>query len=155
MTKHRLPWNHNNHYHAFLLTHVPNECEVALDIGCGVGEFASRLAQVCKTVEAIDPDRQAIDCARTLWNAYPNVRWHAHPFEGNSWTAAGYGFVSAIASLHHVELAPMVAHMKRLLKPGGVLAILGLYKETTISDLLYSAAAIPVNFIIWKNSTNV
>src|SRR5437868_4726022 len=28
-------WNHNNHYHRFLLEQVPACCAYALDIGCG------------------------------------------------------------------------------------------------------------------------
>ena len=33
-------WNHNNHYHRFLLGQVPACCADALDIGCGTGQFA-------------------------------------------------------------------------------------------------------------------
>lgn len=32
-------WNHNNHYHAYLLRFVPARCKDSLDIGCGAGAF--------------------------------------------------------------------------------------------------------------------
>ena len=37
--------------------------------------------------------------------------------------------------------------MKRLLKPNGVLAILGLYREETVRDMLWGMAAIPVHHL--------
>ncbi len=38
-------WTANNHYHKFLLQHVPRNCENALEIGCGTGAFARLLAK--------------------------------------------------------------------------------------------------------------
>jgi len=28
-------WTHNNHYHKFLLHHIPRACHQVLEIGCG------------------------------------------------------------------------------------------------------------------------
>ena len=47
-------WDHNNHYHDFLLKHVPSRCSEALEIGCGTGEFARLLAQRSERVLALD-----------------------------------------------------------------------------------------------------
>ena len=30
-------WDHNSHYHSFLLKHIPPRCTQALEIGCGTG----------------------------------------------------------------------------------------------------------------------
>jgi SAM-dependent methyltransferase len=38
---------HNDHYHNFLLRHIPSNCHNVLDIGCGTGGFARRLAEHC------------------------------------------------------------------------------------------------------------
>jgi hypothetical protein len=38
-------WDHNRHYYAYLLSHVPEGCGSALEIGCGTGSFTRLLAQ--------------------------------------------------------------------------------------------------------------
>ena len=47
-------WTANNHYHDFLLSHVPQNCDNALEIGCGTGAFARLLAKRSKRVIALD-----------------------------------------------------------------------------------------------------
>jgi hypothetical protein len=42
-------WDHNNHYHNFLLRFVPKDCKVAVDIGCGNGEFEKKISQQIKS----------------------------------------------------------------------------------------------------------
>ena len=57
---------------------------------------------------------------------------------------AHYDFVSCLASLHHVPFET-VRGLHRAPAPGGVLAVLGCYRESTPSDFLTSLAAVPVN----------
>lgn len=140
-------WNHNNHYHDFLLAHVPENATTALDIGCGAGDFARRLAATCRTVAAIDPDPRAIAAGRRAAASYPNLTFHCAPFEEHTLPSAHYDFVSIIATLHHMALASTLESMKRLLKPNGTLTILGLYREETVADHLWSMAAIPIHNI--------
>jgi hypothetical protein len=47
--------------------------------------------------------------------------------------------------------------MKLFLRPSGKLLILGLYKETTISDYMYSAISVPLNLIYlnYYSTTNL
>jgi ribosomal protein L11 methylase PrmA len=40
-------WNHNNHYHRFLIKQLPIHCKTALDIGCGTGDFSWVTSRVC------------------------------------------------------------------------------------------------------------
>ena len=40
-------WNHNVHYQPVILNAVPPGCRTALDVGCGDGLLASRLAARC------------------------------------------------------------------------------------------------------------
>jgi SAM-dependent methyltransferase len=47
-------WDHNAHYHAFLLGQLPTRCGQALDVGCGTGSFARLLAGRCDQVLGID-----------------------------------------------------------------------------------------------------
>ena len=46
-------WNHNNHYHDYLLRHAPTHCAAALEVGCGRGGFARLLAQRSDQVIAL------------------------------------------------------------------------------------------------------
>jgi 2-polyprenyl-3-methyl-5-hydroxy-6-metoxy-1,4-benzoquinol methylase len=36
---------HNHHYSQFLLRHLQSNCQAALEIGCGKGEFSRQLAR--------------------------------------------------------------------------------------------------------------
>ncbi|MEU9096791.1 class I SAM-dependent methyltransferase [Streptomyces sp. NPDC048361] len=59
-----VPINHNVHYHDLLLRELPSSCRTALDVGCGTGEFARKLARRGIEVDALDADRHVIDAAR-------------------------------------------------------------------------------------------
>lgn len=43
-------WNHNTHYHRLVLDAMPDPCEAALDVGCGEGLLARRLATRARRV---------------------------------------------------------------------------------------------------------
>ena len=49
-------WNHNVHYQPVILRAVPPRCGPALDVGCGDGMLACRLAERCTEVTGIDRD---------------------------------------------------------------------------------------------------
>jgi SAM-dependent methyltransferase len=57
-------WNHNVHYQPVILRAVPPGCGAALEVGCGDGLLASRLAERCAEVTAIDRDAPMIALAR-------------------------------------------------------------------------------------------
>lgn len=59
-----MPFDHNDHYHRLLLRQVPQNCRAALDVGCGTGRFARRLARLGIEVDAIDPSEEVIAQAR-------------------------------------------------------------------------------------------
>ena len=45
---------HNDHYHNYLLRHLPANCQEILEIGCGTGTFSRRLAQHLLGVRRLD-----------------------------------------------------------------------------------------------------
>ena len=47
-----LDWNHNAYYHRLLLGQLPQRCHRVLDVGCGAGSFAARLARAASTAAA-------------------------------------------------------------------------------------------------------
>ena len=59
-----------------------------------------------------------------------------------------YDFVCALASLHHVSLPGALARMKALLRPGGVLGVIGLYRSHGLADFASSLAALPVSLCL-------
>ena len=51
-------WNHNVQYQPVILGAVPPGCGSALEVGCGDGMLAGRLAERCAEVTGIDRDRR-------------------------------------------------------------------------------------------------
>ncbi|MFD0567379.1 class I SAM-dependent methyltransferase [Kitasatospora saccharophila] len=148
-----MPFDHNDHYHRLLLRQLPSGCRTALDVGCGTGRFARRLAASGIEVDALDPSAEAIEAARELTAAgagggpgdgAPNFR-HADVTRSEL-PRAHYDFVSCLASLHHVPFDTVRA-LRKSLAPGGVLVVLGCYPEKSRTDWLWSLAAVPVNAV--------
>jgi 2-polyprenyl-3-methyl-5-hydroxy-6-metoxy-1,4-benzoquinol methylase len=90
MTEH---WNHNVHYEPVILDAVPAGCGSALDVGCGDGLLATRLASRCAAVTGIDQDARMIAIARqrvpaagagTVTFVAADFRTHTDPGRGVS-----------------------------------------------------------------------
>ncbi|GAB3732114.1 class I SAM-dependent methyltransferase [Nocardiopsis nanhaiensis] len=137
-----LSWDHNSHYHDYLLRAVPPHAGRALDIGCGEGRFARRLALHGLTVDAIDPSDEMISLARTRTPGRLPVNYQADALEDAQLVPGAYDYVSAVATVHHMPFGPTLDRMAALLAPGGVLAVLGLYREEGVADLAASLAAL-------------
>lgn len=137
-------WDHNIHYHRVLLAAVPAPCQRALDVGCGDGVFALRLAERAGHVDGIDRSEEAVALGEQTLGDAPNVSLRVGDFMKDEFDA-GYDFISAIASLHHMPFDGALTKIKSLLRPGGTLAVLGLYDERTLTDLMTSLIAVPIN----------
>jgi SAM-dependent methyltransferase len=142
-----MPFDHNDHYHRLLLRQMPRNCRAALDVGCGTGRFARRLARLGVEVDAIDPSEEVIAEARELSGQVAGGRSprfeHADVAEVEL-PEKHYDFISCLASIHHMPF-DTVAALRDALAPGGVLVILGCYPEETRLDWAWSLAAVPVN----------
>jgi len=142
-------WNHNSHYHNYLLHRIPARLDHTLDIGCGLGHFASKLAERSRFVHALDVDRATLEAASNLHPA-PNISYIHADFLTADLPEATYDVIVAIASLHHIDLESALNKMKRLLRPSGKLLILGLYQEMTLIDYSYSLISIPLNWLFLR-----
>jgi SAM-dependent methyltransferase len=138
-------WNHNVHYQSVILRAVPAGCGAALEVGCGDGLLASRLAGRCAAVTAIDRDARMIALARSAPPAtgpgqvtFVEADFLAHPLAAES-----FDFACANTSLHHMDFADALTAMARALRPGGKLAVVGLAADGSIRDYLAAAPAIP------------
>lgn len=142
-----MPFCHNAVYHGLLLRQLPGGCRRALDVGCGTGAFARRLARYGVEVDAVDPSADVLARARDLsaqiW-APGTIRWRRADATTLDLPADHYDFISCVASLHHMPFSTVTA-LRAALAPDGVLVILGLYREASVPDYLTSLAAVPVN----------
>ncbi|MFI7452407.1 class I SAM-dependent methyltransferase [Nonomuraea sp. NPDC049714] len=135
-----MAFNHNDHYHRLLLRQVPPEAQRGLDVGCGTGLFARRLAARGLDVDAVDPSEEVIAAAPAI----DGVRFVQADITAMPLPKGRYDFISCLASLHHMPFGT-VSGLREALAPGGVLAVLGCYRGSSWSDHLVSAAAVPVN----------
>jgi SAM-dependent methyltransferase len=138
-------FNHNDFYHPLLLGQVPSGCNQALDVGCGTGLFVRRLALHSRSVEGIDRAPEVITAARTLSENIPNVSYRETDLVNADLHSEHYDYISCIASIHHMPFAEAVKKLHDALAPGGVLAILGCYRQATPADYLPDLIAIPAN----------
>jgi SAM-dependent methyltransferase len=121
-------WTHNNHYHNFLLRHVPHGCQNALEVGCGTGAFARCLAERAEHVVALDLSPEMIRVARSRSSSFRNIEFHLADATSWDFPAAHFDCIAAIATLHHLPLGEMILQLKDALKPGGVLMVLDLFE---------------------------
>ena len=132
-------WDHNIHYHPVLLRHIPPGARRALDVGCGAGLFAERVAETVADVLAIDRDSETIRTASAL-SQHSNVTYVQADVMETELPSGSFDFVSCLSALHHMPLRPALERFGSLLAPGGVLAVLGLYKCATPFDYAFVGA---------------
>lgn len=91
-----------------------------LDVGCGTGLASGPLIENAVRVTGVDVSAPMLAKAR---ERYPSATWvegsaEALPFEPHAFDAA----ISAQA-FHHVDRAKAIAELKRVVKPGGIVAV--------------------------------
>jgi len=141
-------WNHNDHYHGFLLEHIPASCRAALDIGCGTGSFSRLLAERSERVVALDLSPRMIEVARGRSVGYPNIEFQVADVTRWEFPPETFDTVACIAALHHLPMDETLLKMRGTLAAGGSLAVLDLYRAGGCPDLLAGAAAMPVSFAL-------
>jgi SAM-dependent methyltransferase len=133
-------WNHNDHYHRAIVAAIPAGCERALDIGCGQGALTRRLRAVVPQVTGIDRDERSVELARAHAGAgdieYLLADFADVPFEPQS-----VDLITSVASLHHMDPELALRRMADLLRPGGVIAVIGLARIGSPADLYLEPAS--------------
>lgn len=133
-------WNLNIQYHRTVLDAVPPDAVNALDVGSGNGLLAFDLAARGLDVIGVDPDAPSIERARADPLASNRTRFvcadvFTHPFE-----RASFDVVASSAMFHHVDAEHGLRRMRELLRPGGVLAIVGFARPSGPIDLTLIAS---------------
>jgi ubiquinone/menaquinone biosynthesis C-methylase UbiE len=140
-------WDHNSHYHRYLLKHIPAHCQQALEIGCGSGAFARLLACRAEQVLALDVSPQMIRLAQERSHHYPNITFRVTDVLAWEFPSDHFDCIVLIATLHHLPLEEMLLKMKDALRINGVLLVLDLFQETFLGSFT-SLAAIPVSLVL-------
>jgi SAM-dependent methyltransferase len=120
------PWNHNIHYHPLLIDALPHDTRRVLDVGCGDGMLAADLVdRGIAEVVAIDVDAPVLERARRLHAGKP-ITW----LEGDFMTAplerGSFDAVLSVATLHHLDMESALRRCAGLVRPGGVVGVVGL-----------------------------
>ncbi len=129
-------WTANNHYHKFLLQHVPQNCENALEIGCGTGAFARLLAKRSRRVVALDLSPEMIRVARARSSQFDNLEFHLADAMTWDFPQSQFDFICSIATLHHLDQRKLLVKMKDALKHRGVLVVLDLVESNGLERML-------------------
>lgn len=138
------PWDHNAHYHSWLLRRLPRRFDSALDVGCGTGDLARLLAARADLVHAVDADPGIIDRAKTSTRpGAPVIYTTAEAPHGLP--PGPYDVITCVAVLHHLPLPDTLKRFRAELAPGGTLAVIGCARPATLADHVLGLLAIPLN----------
>ena len=129
-------WNYNIHYMRDLLPTIPDGARTALDVGCGEGYLARRLAERGLEVTGVDSDAAAIARARAQGHVVellegegesPSITYRV----GDVLTEdlGEFDVVTASATLHHLDLDAGLARLRDLVAPGGRLLVVGMARS--------------------------
>lgn len=135
-------WNHNNHYHKYLLGQIPEYSANALEIGCGTGKFSRLLAACAKQVLALDLSPNMIELAQQHSTQYPNINFQIADAMNVDLPVEYFDFLVSIATLHHMPHREAINKMKQWLKPNGYLVILDILQTEALRDFFTNAVAI-------------
>lgn len=141
-------WDHNSHYHDFLLKQLPPHCTYALEIGCGTGAFSRLLARRSDRVIALDLSPQMVRIAEECSGQYRNIGFQVADAMAWEFPTKQFDCVASIATLHRLPLEETLLRMKGALKINGTLIILDLFQAEGPSDVLTCALAMPANIIL-------
>ncbi|KQX18061.1 MULTISPECIES: class I SAM-dependent methyltransferase [unclassified Sphingomonas] len=92
----------------------------ALDVGCGSGQLSLLLAGHFERVVATDPSARQIDSAI----AHPRIDYRVAPAEASGLPNASVDLITAAQAAHWFDLPAFFAEARRLLRPGGVIALI-------------------------------
>ncbi|MCZ2828052.1 class I SAM-dependent methyltransferase [Modestobacter sp. VKM Ac-2986] len=135
-----LRWDHDIAYHPVVLAAVPRPCARALDVGCGEGQLTRALRSRVDHVVGLDRDEAGVAAARAQGG-----RGTDHvvgdlldpPFAPGT-----FDLVTSMATLHHVDARAGLTAMAALVRPGGVLVVVGLARSRLPHDVLWEGAGV-------------
>ncbi|MFG2533253.1 class I SAM-dependent methyltransferase [Streptomyces sp. NPDC048516] len=138
------PWDHNAHYHRWILRQLPDRFDRALDIGSGSGDLARLLATRANEVRGIDSDPVIVSQAQRLTSPATPVTFTVA--DALTEIPAGpHHVITCVATIHHLPFTKALTVFRRHLAPGGTLVIVGLSRAQTAGDYVLGILASPLN----------
>ena len=116
---------------AILAELITTEPRHALDVGCGTGDVARRLAPLVGRLDAVDISRRMIARGQTLPSGdSPNLRWIVGGVE-EAPLEPPYALITAGESLHWMDWPVALPRLRAALAPGAYLALVSRAEEPT------------------------
>lgn len=125
-------WFHENHRLIVQAVDPPADARI-LDIGCGTGQLAARLAQRVRrgSVLAVDPAEEMIRAARRRRRR--NLRFKVGSSDAIPASAASFDIVVSTISFHHwTRPVASLREIARVLRPNGRVLILDLCRDNPL-----------------------
>lgn len=134
--QHPAYWNHNVAYYDWI-KNTTIACKDILDVGCGDGSLVRYLDDGKRNLVGIDVDQSCIKHALNESNS-DNVQFFCTHFEAYD-SGQKYDAVIFIASIHHMDMSVALEKAKSILKPDGMILIVGLAKPSNFLDWVVEA----------------
>jgi SAM-dependent methyltransferase len=138
------PWDHNAHYHRWILRQLPPRFDSALDVGSGSGDLARLLASQAGVVHGIDADPAIVARARELTDQAAPVTFTVADAL-REMPPGPHDVITCVAAIHHLPFGDALTRFRDHLAPGGTLVVVGLARPQSPVDHLLGAAAVPSN----------
>ena len=115
---------------AFLVEAAPDRA-MAVDVGCGNGQFTCQLARHFDAVVGLDPS------ADQIANAFPHprVRYSRAPAEALGLPDASASLITAAQAAHWFDLPRFYAEVRRVARPGALVALVS-YGVMAVDDVI-------------------
>ena len=110
---------------------IPDGAQRGLDVGCGEGETTRRLRHRVPSVVGLDPDGPSIEEARAHDD---DIDYIVGDLRNATLPGSSFDVVSAVGMLHHIDQGEGLAQLGRLLRPGGMLLVVGLARSHSLRD---------------------
>ncbi|MGY5763946.1 class I SAM-dependent methyltransferase [Brachybacterium sp. DNPG3] len=147
----RHPWNHNDHFHRWILRSLPVGARRVLDVGCGRGALVAALHERLggdALVVGIDPDARMALRAAERFRGTEGVRIRRASLADIAREGGPYDALTLVASLHHMDLGTALVQARDLLRPGGRLLIVTLVRPDGALDTVWDVVCAVTNPLI-------